>query len=115
MIFMKNNLQWKNTISKLVFRCLVSCKKNDEMKGKVREVVKGVYKRDTENTLHIEGKMVFHYWESNFTTKENGLTLFCQPNNVKPKIEENSFPGKRFTSYRTEVKGVFGTSFLSSF
>ena len=41
--------------------------------------------------------MVFHHWESNFTPKENDFTLFCQPNSVKLKIEENSFPGKRFT------------------
>ena len=48
--------------------------------------------------------MVFHPWESNFTPRENGFTLFCQPNNVKLKIEENSFPGKRFTPYQTEPK-----------
>ncbi|XP_057250333.1 uncharacterized protein LOC125497028 isoform X2 [Beta vulgaris subsp. vulgaris] len=46
--------------------------------------------------------MVFHLWESNFTPRENGFTLFCQPNNVKLKIKENSFPGKRFTPYQTE-------------
>ena len=46
--------------------------------------------------------MVFHHWESNFTPKENGFTLFSQPNNVKLKKEENSFPRKRFTPYQTK-------------
>ena len=69
----------KNTIPKLVFRCLVRCKKNDEMKGNEREskeVVRGVYKRDKENSFPFilkgkwfsiirrvilpQGKMVLH-------------------------------------------------------
>ena len=52
--------------------------------------------------------MVFHHWEYNFTPRENGFTLLCQPNNVKLKIEENSFPGKRFMPYQTEPKYNLG-------
>ena len=69
-----------------------------------------VYKRDKENSFPfiLKGKWfsIIGIWESNFTPRENDFTLFCQPNNVKLKIKENRFPGKRFTPYQTEPKSI---------
>ena len=63
----------ENTIPKLVFRCLVRCKKNER---ESKEIVRGVYKRDKENSFPFilkgkwfsiiervilpQGKMILH-------------------------------------------------------
>ena len=50
--------------------------------------------------------MVFHHWDCNFTPRENGFTFLCQPNNANLIIEENNFPGKRFTPYQKEPQWI---------
>ena len=98
---MENNLQWKTQFQKLVFRCLVRCKKNER---ESKEVVRGVYKRDKENSFPfiLKGKWFSIIGRVILPQGKMVFTLFCQLNNVKLKIEENSFPEKCFTPYQTE-------------
>ena len=77
-----------------------------ENEREIKKVVRGVYKRKKENSFPfiLKGKWFSILGRVILPPRENGFTLFCQPNNVKLKIEENSFPGKRFTPYQTEPK-----------
>ena len=79
---------------------MMKWKKNER---ESKEVVRRVYKRDKKNSFPFILKIKwFSIIGRVITPRENCFTLFCQPNNVKLKIEENSFPGKRFTPYQTE-------------
>ena len=79
--------------------------------------------------LRFEGKMVFHHQESKFTPRENGFTILYKPNNVKLKIDENSFLGKilqnvlcptkrnivkQLEKYRCLYSRIAGNYFLTS-
>ena len=43
----------ENTISKLVFGCLISRNKNNENERKSNKLVRGVYKRDKEKEVKL--------------------------------------------------------------
>ena len=59
-----------------------------------KEVGRGVYKRDKENSFLfiLKGKWFSIIERVILLQEKNSFTLFYQPNNVKLKIEENVLP-----------------------
>ena len=69
-----------------------------EKERESKEVVREVYKREKENSFPfiLKGKWFSIIGRVILPQGKNGFTLFCQPNNVKLKIEENILhPTKR--------------------